>query len=97
MALVVTQPAPSRRIAVVTAEESVLPNIQEWLSPGFETSFFNQAALILPASQSRQFEVVLLDLDTAAGSTAEGLEALRLVLHLRHPDGERRRRHGADR
>jgi len=77
MALVVTQPAPSRRIAVVTAEESVLPNIQEWLSPGFETSFFKQAALILPASQGRQFEVVLLDLDTAAGSTAEGLEALR--------------------
>ena len=66
----------ARRIAIVTTDESVLPDVEKFLAPNFNTTFLNNPDDILPLLTQVPLDAILLDVDTVAGSTAQGLEVL---------------------
>jgi DNA-binding NtrC family response regulator len=68
--------APARHIAVVTTDESALPDVEQFLAGAFNTTFLNSADEILPLLSQAPLEAIILDLDTIAGSTNEGLSVL---------------------
>ncbi len=65
-----------RRIAIVTTDESVLPDVEKFLAPNFNTTFLSNPDDILPLLTQVPLDAILLDVDTVAGSTAQGLEVL---------------------
>nr|MDP9263362.1 sigma-54 dependent transcriptional regulator [Acidobacteriota bacterium] len=65
-----------RRIAIVTTDESVLPDVEQFLAPNFNTTFLNNPDDILPLLTQVPLDAILLDVDTVASSTAQGLEVL---------------------
>ncbi len=65
-----------RRIAIVTTDESVLPDVEKFLAPNFNTTFLSNPDDILPLLTQVPLDAILLDVDTVAGSTQQGLEVL---------------------
>jgi two-component system response regulator PilR (NtrC family) len=65
-----------RRIAIVTTDESALPDVEKFLAPNFNTTFLNNPDDILPLLTQVPLDAIILDVDTVAGSTAQGLEVL---------------------
>jgi DNA-binding NtrC family response regulator len=65
-----------RRIAIVTTDESALPDVEKFLAPNFNTTFLNNPDDILPLLTQVPLDAILLDVDTVAGSTTQGLEVL---------------------
>ena len=68
--------APARHIAVVTTDESALPDVEQFLAPAFNTTFLNSADEILPLLSREPLEAIILDVDTIAANTNEGLSVL---------------------
>jgi DNA-binding NtrC family response regulator len=68
--------APARHIAVVTTDESTLPDVEQFLAPAFNTTFLNSADEILPLLSQVPLEAIILDVDTVAGNTNDGLSVL---------------------
>ncbi len=66
----------ARRIAIVTTDESVMPDVEKFLAPNFNTTFLNNPDDILPLLTQVPLDAIILDVDTVAGSTAQGLEVL---------------------
>ncbi|MGH9668602.1 MAG: sigma 54-interacting transcriptional regulator [Terriglobales bacterium] len=65
-----------RRIAIVTTDESALPDVEKFLSPTFNTTFLSNPDDILPLLTQVPLDALILDIDTVAGSTAQDLEVL---------------------
>jgi two-component system response regulator PilR (NtrC family) len=65
-----------RRIAIVTTDESIMPDVEKFLAPTFNTTFLNNPDDILPLLTQVPLDAIILDVDTVAGSTAQGLEVL---------------------
>jgi len=65
-----------RRIAIVTTDESALADVQTFLAPTFNTTFLSNPDDILPLLTQVPLDALILDIDTVAGSTAQGLEVL---------------------
>jgi len=73
-------PAPGRQIVILTAEKSVLPNIEQFFLPNYHSILLDSAeALALLMQQG--LDGIVLDLDTAAGTTDAGLELLAEIRH----------------
>jgi DNA-binding NtrC family response regulator len=68
--------AEIRRIAIVTTDESVLPDVEKFFAPNFNTTFLSNPDDILPLLTQVPLDALILDIDTVAGSTAQGLEVL---------------------
>jgi DNA-binding NtrC family response regulator len=69
-------PAPEKpRVVVVSAEESVLPEVESFLTPAFDTTFLPSSS-DLSALLEQGLHAVVLDIDTAAGTTQHGLRLL---------------------
>lgn len=68
--------AEVRRIAIVTTDESALADVQTFLAPTFNTTFLSNPDDILPLLTQVPLDALILDIDTVAGSTAQGLEVL---------------------
>jgi DNA-binding NtrC family response regulator len=66
----------ARRIAIVTTDESALPDVEKFLAPNFNTTFLSNPDDILPLLTRVPLDAILLDVDTVTGSTAQGLEVL---------------------
>ncbi len=66
----------ARRIAIVTTDESVMPDVEQFLAPTFNTTFLSNPDDILPLLTQVPLDAIILDVDTVAGSTAQGLEVL---------------------
>src|SRR3954452_8370993 len=66
----------ARRVAIVTKEEAVLPDVQQFLAEAFHTTFLNSADQILPLLSQVPLDAIILDIDTVAETTNHGLEVL---------------------
>jgi DNA-binding NtrC family response regulator len=73
------------RIAVLTSDEAILPEIQEWLASSFHTTLLNSSEEILALLEAVHLAAVVADIETAAGSRED---CLKLVHGLRstNPD-----------
>ncbi|HUK26751.1 MAG TPA: sigma-54 dependent transcriptional regulator [Terriglobales bacterium] len=74
--------ASSRHIVILTAEESVLPDIEQFFLPSYRSILLNSAEALAPLMKQVPLDGILLDLDTAAGSTHHGLELLAEIRRL---------------
>jgi two-component system response regulator PilR (NtrC family) len=63
-------------IAIVTTDESALPDVQTFLASSFNTTFLSNPDDILPLLTQVPLDALILDIDTVAGTTAQGLEVL---------------------
>jgi two-component system response regulator PilR (NtrC family) len=77
--------APGRHIVIITTEESVLPDIEQFFLPVYRTILLNSAEALAPLTKQMALDGVLLDLDTAAATTSDGLELLAEIRRL-NPD-----------
>lgn len=68
--------ADTRRIAIVTTDETALPDVEKSLALVFHTSFLRSADEILPLWTEVPLDAIILDLDTAGATSSEGLEIL---------------------
>lgn len=72
----------ARRIAIVTTDETALPDVEKSLASAFHTSFLKSADEILPLWTELPLDALILDLDTAGATSAEGLEILAELRHI---------------
>ena len=68
--------APGRHIVIITTEESVLPDIEHFFLPSYRSILLNSGEALAPLMKQVALDGVILDLDTAAGTTTAGLELL---------------------
>jgi DNA-binding NtrC family response regulator len=66
----------ARRIAIVTTDESVLPDAENFLAPAFHTTLLSNPDDLMALLTQVPLDAIILDLDTVAASTAQGLEVL---------------------
>jgi DNA-binding NtrC family response regulator len=64
------------RLAIVTTDETALPDVEQYLAPNFVTHFLSSEQEIVPLLAESPLDAIILDLDTAAGNTTRGLELL---------------------
>ncbi|MFI5089930.1 MAG: sigma-54 dependent transcriptional regulator [Terriglobales bacterium] len=74
--------APGRHIVILTTEESVLPDIEQFFLPSYRSILLNSAEALVPLMKQVPLDGILLDLDTAAGTTSHGLELLAEIRRL---------------
>jgi len=77
--------ASGRHIVILTAEEKVLPDIEQFFLPSYRSILLSSAEALAPLMQQVALDGIVLDLDTAAGSTSHGLELL-AEIRRRSPD-----------
>ncbi|MGH9531525.1 MAG: sigma 54-interacting transcriptional regulator [Terriglobales bacterium] len=73
-------PAPTtdtRRIAIVTTDEEVLPDVQHFLAPSFDTRLLRSKNEILPLLSQVPLDALIVDIDTAGKNTEDGVAVLR--------------------
>jgi DNA-binding NtrC family response regulator len=75
-AAVVADPTPARHIVILTTEESVLPDIEQFFLPSYRSILLQSAEALAPLMQQTPPEGIVLDLDTIAAGTDHGLELL---------------------
>ena len=73
--------APGRQIVILTAEESVLPDIEQFFLPSYRSILLDSAEALEPLMKQVPLDGIVLDLDTAAGTTNAGLELLAEIRH----------------
>lgn len=66
----------ARRIAIITTDESALPDVEAFLAPAFNTTFLRHPDDILPLMTQVSLDALILDLDTTGASATQGLEVL---------------------
>ena len=71
-----TAGAPARRIAIATNDESVLPNLEEFFAPSFDVALVNSPDEVASLLSTIPVQGIIVDLDTVAGSSGDGLELL---------------------
>ncbi|MBV9086872.1 MAG: hypothetical protein JOY79_05260, partial [Acidobacteriaceae bacterium] len=64
------------RIAIVTTDDSAVPDIESIIAPAFETQLLSSADDILPLMSQLPLEAIVLDLDTVAATHQEALDLL---------------------
>ncbi len=74
--------APGRHIVILTTEESVLPDIEQFFLPSYRSILLNSAEALVPLMKQVPLDGIVLDLDTAAGTTSHGLELLAEIRRL---------------
>ncbi len=72
-----TSPRDVRRIAIVTNDDTALPDIQQFLAPAFDTRLLHTQEEILPLLSQVPLDAILLDLDMLAGPAQQVAEVLR--------------------
>ncbi|MGH9528384.1 MAG: sigma-54 interaction domain-containing protein [Terriglobales bacterium] len=72
----VVGPGGAHRIAVLTNDEAVLPEIQEWLASSFHTTLLNSWDELHDLLQAVQIAAVVADIETAAESSENCLKLL---------------------
>ena len=67
---------PGRQIVILTTERSVLPGIEQFFLPSYRSILLDSPEALAPLMQKVELDGILLDLDTAASTTNQGLELL---------------------
>lgn len=78
-------PQGAQRIAVLTSDEAILPEIQDWLASTFHITVLNSKEEMLALLEQVPLEAIIADVDTALGSTEKCLSFLE-ELHSLNPD-----------
>jgi len=81
-AAVAVDPAAGRHIVILTAEESVLPDIEQFFLPRYRSILLNSADALMPLMKQVPLDGIVLDLDTVAASTNHGMELLAEIRRL---------------
>ncbi|MBI2677534.1 MAG: sigma-54-dependent Fis family transcriptional regulator [Candidatus Koribacter versatilis] len=68
--------ATTHHVAIVTPDEGVLPEVEEFLAKNFAVSFLHSAPELLPLLAEVPLDAVLLDLDTVGDKPEDGIAAL---------------------
>ncbi len=68
--------ADARRIAILTRDDAILPEIQEWLASSFHTTLLNSWDELQDLLEAVQIAAVVADIETAAGSSEDCLKLL---------------------
>jgi len=68
--------APGRHIVILTTEKSVLPDIEQFFLPSYSSILLDSPEALEPLMKRVAPDGILLDLDTAAGTTSAGFELL---------------------
>ena len=68
--------AGARRIAILTTDDAILPEIQEWLASSFHTTLLNSWDELQDLLEAVQIAAVVADIETAAGSSEDCLKLL---------------------
>ncbi|MDP9267506.1 MAG: sigma-54 dependent transcriptional regulator [Acidobacteriota bacterium] len=66
----------THRVAIVTPDEGVLPEVEEFLAKDFAVTFLHTAPELLPLLAEVPLDAVLLDLDTVGDKPEDGIAAL---------------------
>jgi len=74
--------APARQIVILTTEESVLPDLEQFFFPSYRSILLNSPEALGPLMKQVPLDGIVLDLDTAASTTGAGLELLAKVRRL---------------
>jgi len=72
----VTSPGAAPRIAVVTNDNSLVAGIEEHLASAFHTTLLDSADQVLGLMDEVPLAAVIVDIDTASGSSQRGLQLL---------------------
>jgi len=72
------------RIAIVTTEESIIPDVERVILPAFETQLLGSADDILPLMSQLPLDAILLDLDTVAETQQSALDILSELRQIGH-------------
>ena len=75
-AAVRTPEATTHRVAIVTPDKSVLPEVQQFFASKFQTNFLAAASEILPLLSEVPLDAIILDIDALGESADDGIEAL---------------------
>lgn len=73
---VVADRSPGRHIVILTTEERFLPDIEQFFLPSYRSILLSSAEALEPLMKKVALDGILLDLDTAAANTNQGLELL---------------------
>jgi DNA-binding NtrC family response regulator len=68
--------ATTHHVAIVTPDEGVLPEVEEFLAKTFAVSFLHSAPELLPLLAEVPLDAILLDLDTVGDKPEAGIAAL---------------------
>jgi DNA-binding NtrC family response regulator len=71
----VRAPEP-RRIAIITTDTDVLPDVQQFLEPSFNVRMLDSWSQLAPLLSQTTLDAVLLDLDTQGMASADALDLL---------------------
>ncbi len=66
-----------RRIAIVTTDEKVLPDVEKFFAPAFDARFLQSKSGILPLLSQVPLDALIVDIDTAGVDTEDGVAVLR--------------------
>ena len=66
----------AKRIAIVTRDQSALPDVERHIAPAFQTHFLSNSDQIPPLLTQAALDAIVLDLDTAGEHVQEGLAVL---------------------
>jgi len=76
------QEGPRQSVVIFTTDEQVLPEVEQFLAPNFDTVFLNAFPDVLPALAKRPFDAAILDIDTVGENSNDGLRAIQQVREL---------------
>jgi DNA-binding NtrC family response regulator len=68
--------ATVHRVAIVTPDEGVLPEVEEFLAQNFAVNFLHSAPELLPLLAEVPLDAILLDIDTVGDKPEDGIAAL---------------------
>jgi DNA-binding NtrC family response regulator len=66
----------ARAIAIVTRDESALPDVEQFLAPAFQTHVLPSSDQIPPLLTQAALDAIILDIDTVGASLEDGLAVL---------------------
>ena len=72
----------ARRIAILTTDDAILPEIQEWLASSFHTTLLNSWDELQPLLEAVELAAVVADIETSAGSSEDCLKLLQDLRNL---------------
>jgi DNA-binding NtrC family response regulator len=73
-----------RRIAIITADTAVMPDVQQFLEPSFNVRMLQSWSQLAPVLGETTLDAVLLDLDTQGIPSADALDLLAKLRGMNH-------------
>jgi len=73
---------PRQRVVISTTDQLVLPEVEQFLAPEFDTIFLDTWEPVLPSLEEQPADAIFLDIDTVGENSNDGLRAVQQVREL---------------